>query len=157
LAFAVIKRHKEPFIMKTTLKIFTNWLVVLALLITACSKDSVEGEIGPIGPKGEQGVQGERGEQGPAGDDGKDGEAQGIPGEKGDQGERGPQGEQGPQGSKVQKASKGMLAQPVRREKTVLPMQFNMISANMIFLSVAVHLQLLFQRLITTLRPGLLI
>ena len=93
--------------MKTTLKILMNWSVVLALLITACSKDSVEGDIGPIGPKGEQGIQGERGEQGPAGEDGKDGEALGIPGEKGDQGERGPQGIQGPQGEQGPEGPQG--------------------------------------------------
>ena len=79
-------------IMKTTMKILASGLMVLALSITSCTKDSVTGDIGPIGPKGEQGIQGEKGEAG------VDGAAQGIPGEKGDTGATGAAGPAGPKG-----------------------------------------------------------
>ncbi len=81
--------------MKTTMKFLASWLMVLALTMTSCSKDSVTGDLGPIGPKGEQGIEGEKGEKG---EPGVDGAAQGIPGEKGDTGATGAVGTQGEQG-----------------------------------------------------------
>ncbi len=78
------------------MKILASGLMVLALTMTSCSKDSVTGDIGPIGPKGEQGIQGEKGDIGAPG---VAGAAQGIPGEKGDTGATGATGPKGEQGS----------------------------------------------------------
>ncbi|CAM4279789.1 collagen-like triple helix repeat-containing protein [Zobellia nedashkovskayae] len=74
--------------MKTTLKILLSGLMVMALAMTSCSKDSADGDIGPMGPAGEQGEQGIQGEPGVAGATGATG-AQGEQGPKGDTGETG--------------------------------------------------------------------
>jgi len=75
--------------MKTTIKFLSTGLMIIALALTSCTKDSVEGAIGPQGPKGEQGIQGE---PGPAG---QDGEAQGVPGPAGPAGADGTDGADG--------------------------------------------------------------
>lgn len=90
--------------MKTTMKFLARGLVILALTITSCTKDSVAGDIGPIGPKGEQGIQGEKGEKG---EPGLDGVAQGVPGEKGDTGATGPAGADGLDGTNGQNGVDG--------------------------------------------------
>ncbi len=104
--------------MRTTMKILASGLMVLALILVSCSKDSVAGDIGPIGPKGEQGIhgeQGDKGDKGDKGDPGVDGVAQGIPGEKGDTGatgETGPKGETGDTGPAGPKGEQGLQGEP---------------------------------------------
>lgn len=69
--------------MKTEISTFIRGLAIIALVMTSCTKDSIEGaagpqgvqgEQGPIGPQGAEGEQGETGEQGPKGDPGEDGQ-----------------------------------------------------------------------------------
>lgn len=67
--------------MKNKFKIKTSLLMVLILITSSCSKDSVAGETGPQGIQGEQGIQGDKGE----GEQGVQGE-QGTPGENGQDG-----------------------------------------------------------------------
>jgi hypothetical protein len=55
--------------MKTTIKFLTGGLLIIAMVLTACSKD---GEAGAIGP---QGVSGQDGQDGLNGVDGEDGNA----------------------------------------------------------------------------------
>lgn len=99
-------------------------LAVMALLMTSCEKDGLEGPIGPQGLQGEQGPAGSngiQGEPGPAGTDGTngtDGSAgpgsdgsqgetgatgpagnDGVDGTNGQDGEAGPAGSQGPKGN----------------------------------------------------------
>ena len=86
--------------MKTTMNFLSTGLMVLALALTSCSKDSVEGATGPQGPQGEQGIQGEQGPNGDKGEPGQDGASanQGAQGEQGEQGPAGPKGASGEDG-----------------------------------------------------------
>ena len=82
--------------MKTRLRFLMYGLFALAVTITSCEKEGVQGPIGPAGTMGEQG------NAGPTGPAGEDGEALGVPGPQGSQGESGatgPAGEAGPAGS----------------------------------------------------------
>lgn len=58
--------------MKTIVKFSAFGLMVLALVLTSCSKEGPEGPAGPQGPQGEQGVQGPQGDPGTDGTDGMD-------------------------------------------------------------------------------------
>ena len=60
----------KTIIMKTTMRLFMNGLIILTLVFTSCSKD---GEIGPIGPSGTSGIDGIDGTDGIDGIDGTDG------------------------------------------------------------------------------------
>ena len=60
----------KTIIMKTTMRLFMNGLIILTLVFTSCSKD---GEIGPIGPAGTSGIDGIDGTDGIDGIDGTDG------------------------------------------------------------------------------------
>ncbi len=75
--------------MKTRFKFLFYALLTLALTVTSCEKEGIQG---PAGPAGQQGV---AGPAGPAGEDGEDGEALGVPGPEGPQGEQGTAGADG--------------------------------------------------------------
>ncbi len=75
--------------MKTRFKFLFYALFALALTVTSCEKEGIQG---PAGPAGQQGV---AGPAGPAGEDGEDGEALGVPGPQGEQGEQGTAGADG--------------------------------------------------------------
>ena len=99
--------------MNTTMKVLASGLVVLALVMTSCTKEldmvtmgpqgeqGIQGETGPTGPQGIEGEQGNQGEPGPQGPPGEGGTGTSVPGpqgEPGPAGPAGPQGEPGPQG-----------------------------------------------------------
>ncbi len=57
--------------MKTKMNFLSMAVMVLAILMTACSpEDGEDGAVGPAGPQGEQGPPGPEGPQGETGDDG---------------------------------------------------------------------------------------
>lgn len=78
---------------KTTMKIILFGLMALAISITSCEKEGLQGPAGPAGQMGQQGIQGT---EGPAG---QDGEAQGVPGPTGPAGSDGTNGTDGADGN----------------------------------------------------------
>lgn len=79
--------------MKTRFKFLTYGLFALAVTITSCETEELQGPIGPVGPMGEQGI------AGPEGPTGEDGEALGVPGPEGTPGETGETGATGATGA----------------------------------------------------------